>query len=231
MKPRLVFLSGWSYPPSSLAALEGLLARSFEVRVVAPEPLIGAQAAEVFGPEVGPVLLGGWSLGAMLAIQAAAALPERVEGLLLVGATPRFCSGEGFTAGVGRGELRAMMMRLRKEPEALLEGFRAGCAAPFSPQPVADELRAAEGAAADLSQGLAYLDRTDLRSICQALRLPCRVIHGREDRIIPWKAGEWLARNIAGARWTLLDEIGHDVPLREPETLRRAFGELSEQAA
>jgi pimeloyl-[acyl-carrier protein] methyl ester esterase len=34
-------------------------------------------------------------------------------------------------------------------------------------------------------------------------------MHGSRDRIIPWQAGRYLARTIAGARLQLLEGVGH----------------------
>lgn len=49
----------------------------------------------------------------------------------------------------------------------------------------------------------------DTRSFAQNFRCPTLIIHGRDDRIIPFSAGEELERLIPGARMKALPEVGH----------------------
>ena len=43
--------------------------------------------------------------------------------------------------------------------------------------------------------------------------LPCRVIHGQADPLVPVGAAHDLARKIAGAELDLIDGMGHDLPM------------------
>lgn len=45
------------------------------------------------------------------------------------------------------------------------------------------------------------------------VKLPCRVIHGQADPLVPVAAGHDLARKITGAELELIDGMGHDLPL------------------
>ena len=58
--------------------------------------------------------------------------------------------------------------------------------------------------------------------------LPVRVIHGREDKLLPSAGGEATAQAIAGARLELIDGMGHDLPI---ELWPRFAGLIAENAA
>lgn len=184
-----------------------------------------------------PVALVGWSTGGMIALEAALALPEKVSRLVLVSATARFCATDGYPCGLPAGNLRALAAGVARQPEAALKGFfeLASAPEPLAADMVAAKVAVAMGQGAEtLKHGLAYLRDCDLReslrhcviasptdykqSTHDARRatggFACLIIHGREDRVIPCGAAEFLAATIPGARLVLLDGAGHDLPER-----------------
>jgi pimeloyl-[acyl-carrier protein] methyl ester esterase len=50
-----------------------------------------------------------------------------------------------------------------------------------------------------LVEGLAVLENTDLRARLPELARPSAWIAGRRDRLIPWQAMQWSARQCGGA--------------------------------
>lgn len=65
------------------------------------------------------------------------------------------------------------------------------------------------GTARQLMAIMASGERTpELREI----RCPTLVVHGKADKLIPYGAGEAVARAIPGARLELIDGMGHDLP-------------------
>ena len=65
------------------------------------------------------------------------------------------------------------------------------------------------GSARQLMAIMATGDRTkELGEI----RCPALVIHGTDDKLIPCRAGEAVARAIPGARFEAIDGMGHDLP-------------------
>ncbi|MGZ4387655.1 MAG: thioesterase domain-containing protein, partial [Gaiellaceae bacterium] len=79
-----------------------------------------AQAGDLLGGEIEPWLdVVGWSLGAMLALDAA----TRIElgSLTLIGASPQFLRSEGYRHGWRDSVLARMRQRLGSEPDAVVD--------------------------------------------------------------------------------------------------------------
>jgi len=56
----------------------------------------------------------GWSLGSLVALAAFPEIRERLAGLILVGATPRFTATDGYPHGLPAKEPRGIGLRLRR---------------------------------------------------------------------------------------------------------------------
>lgn len=203
-----------------------------------PSPYAAALAARLRSSQK-PVALCGWSTGGMVALEAAMAVPEKVSRLVLVSATARFCATDGYACGLPGGNLRALTAGAARAPEAALKGFFELAAAPatLTPEEAAAKVAAALMQGADtLKHGLNYLRDCDLRSkltVPEALshwvtesasRFSCVLVHGREDRVVPCGASEFLATVLPGVRLALVDGAGHDLPLRSPQQVVAAVG-------
>jgi pimeloyl-[acyl-carrier protein] methyl ester esterase len=155
----------------------------------------------------------------------------RVDRLVVIGGTPCFCLAAGWAAGVPPQAVRAMRTGLRSRPESTLGRFfedvmfPRGDAADAARSRVRHALSAAPGA---LVHGLDYLRRTDLRNQLKAVDIPVLVIHGRQDRIVPWEAGRFLAGHLAGSRFVLYDSFGHNLPGDDPGAVARDIAEFLE---
>ena len=67
-----------------------------------------------------PVLLAGWSMGGMIAMEAAIAGHDRIAGLVLLASTPRFCKDNNAPFGKSTPEVRALSLGIRTMPEPSL---------------------------------------------------------------------------------------------------------------
>ncbi len=215
---RMLLVSGWAHPASCLRPLADAVKARLDVRLIEPEPdALRAALAR----EESPVWLAGWSLGGILALQAAAEQPARIRGLLMVSSTARFTRfADDDPTGVPAGELRALAALLRSNPETALERFRRRCAAPHEPLGTPGTTSPAPNVSA-LRVGLKLLGELDLRAACASLRMPALILHGHADAVIPPAAAERLARDIPGARARRHSTAGHDLPLREPAWVGR----------
>ena len=100
-KPFFLVISGWGFPPAAWEPARQCAAPVCELRVLDPldllDPATAGLAANAIErlhhalPSNRPCFLGGWSLGAIIALQCARELAPGIVGLLLISATLRFC--------------------------------------------------------------------------------------------------------------------------------------------
>ena len=111
----LVLLHGWAMHGGVFAPLVARLADRFELHIVdlpghgrsrdSTVPLAPAAVVEAIAARVPVAPWLGWSLGGMFALRAAATLPARVPGLVMVCSAPRFVRDAGGAAADGPTQL------------------------------------------------------------------------------------------------------------------------------
>jgi pimeloyl-ACP methyl ester carboxylesterase len=189
----------------------------------------------------GRCLLVGWSLGALLALRAAielaAASQAREEGtamaaLVLVSPTPRLCQAEGYP-GVPTKALSAMRLLLSRTPTLVLEEFARNCAAPDASDDVRHAYlhQARQFSTDQLAGGLKALAEIDVRSELTSIRVPCQILHGSEDNIVPLASVRFLAERLPQARLHVLEGCGHALPFTHPARIARCIAGAAEERA
>jgi pimeloyl-[acyl-carrier protein] methyl ester esterase len=168
----------------------------------------------------------GISLGGLLALRGAAARPERVAGLVLIGATARL-TADGAYPGADTRTLRAMQMQWRRHPVRVLDDFRRLAFAPFDPpEETIDPDRLTPRRHAILRWGLEHLAVEDLREAVAGIDAPTLIVHGAEDRVIPVACAEWLAARMPRARLEIVEGHGHALIHTATERLAESIGEF-----
>ena len=208
---------GWGHPASELQQLAVVLTRHFDISILSVHDL-----APAYSEKLGNILqrksyLLGWSMGGMVALETAAHCPDRVVGLILVGATAKFCSDENDPWGIPPQRLRAMGVALRQDPVPVLSQFLTEVHAPDTLNSDALSVKVIGATALGihhLIRDLGYLQSADLRQIAKTLNVPTLVLQGRQDRIVPYQSGQWLLDNLPQARGKIFKGVGHGLPLR-----------------
>jgi pimeloyl-[acyl-carrier protein] methyl ester esterase len=105
----------------------------------------------------------------------------------------------------------------------VLEEFAEQCAAPDgSDQTRASWLRQAKQfSAEEMAAGLECLASLDVRERLGEIGLPCRILHGDGDGIVPLGSAQFLARRIAGAELEVLPGRCHALPFTAPAEIAR----------
>jgi len=167
-----------------------------------------------------PLTMAGHSMGALVALEAAAELGVRAAGLGPIGAAPKLPVNEALLAAA-REDL--------PQAAAMISGWGYGPAAQADGRAEAGRRLLASSRpgvlAADLQACAGY---AGAGSAAGRLRCPVLVVAGAKDRMTPAKRGRPLAEAIAGARFVELPEIGHMLPEEAPEALAEALCGLAQ---
>lgn len=164
----------------------------------------------------------GWSLGALVTLNAMLRSPGRIAAAVLVSATPRFLRGDDWAAGVDSNVMRDFLEGMRSKDDRTLRRFAL---LQSDDRRVSRTLRGCvaggEVAGTVLEAGLRVLEEVDLRPELGRIDIPVRVVHGVRDRIVPPAAGTWLATHVAGDEPVALD-AGHAPFLECPDAFTDA---------
>ncbi|MGH8581402.1 MAG: pimeloyl-ACP methyl ester esterase BioH [Gammaproteobacteria bacterium] len=249
MGPPLVFVHGWGFNGTIWDGFAGGLQATFQVvtpdlpgygrspvpsgrmdLVVLAEALLGACPARA--------IWIGWSLGGLVALQAALSHPERVGGLVLIASSPCFVIGNGWPHGIDRAQLDQLKEAVDQDPRTALERFITFIGQlPQGSRAVSPQLRRCVDrfgipAGSTLLGGLEILERSDLRASLASLAGPLLVVLGGRDVLVPAAIGPFLAERLTvGFRTAIIEGAGHVPFLSHPEqTLRLVKSFLNRHA-
>ncbi len=198
------------------------LARVLAGRRVRAPYLLDDMAADAFGLldhlGIERAHVVGASLGGMIAQSMAIARPERVLSLASIMSTTG-------NRRVGVPRPRALGVLLRPAPrtrEAYIEYSVRIFRVIGSPGFETDEARLRDAATAAFDRGThpagtgrqlaAVMASGDRTARLRELGVPTLVIHGRDDPLIPFRAGVATARAVPGAELLPIAGMGHDLP-------------------
>jgi len=179
-----------------------------------------AQAQAVAGLAPGEQIdIIGYSLGAVVAAAAAAAMPERVRRLVLLGgwvkADARMRIQFDLWASLSDTDKRQLARLL------LINGLSAEFFAASAPETLQAALERFSTLLSDGGGRQAALDATiDIHALLPRIRARTLVIALQQDRLVPPEHCRELAAGIAGARLESMN-TGHLVFLEQPEALIR----------
>lgn len=175
----------------------------------------------------GQCLLVGWSLGSLLSLRAALELPEKVAAMVLVSGTPCMWASKDH-GGIDARTLLAMRVRIARNPDPVLDEFSHQCALPDGDAETrACYLQQAKKfSAAELATGLECLAALDVRERLGDIHMPCRVLHGACDQIVPLRSAQFLAGQIRLAELDVLEGHGHALPFTAPAKIARCIASV-----
>lgn len=221
--PDLVLLHGWGLNSGVFDGLAAVLAPAFRVtRVDLPghglSPAVtpataGAWAAAVAAAVPRPALWLGWSLGGLLALQAALDHPAAISGLVLLTASPR-CLSAAAWPGMTAATLAAFAAGLTGDYQGTLRRFLALQVQGCEDQGVLlrrlrEQLLRRAPRPEALTAGLAILRDTDLRVRLASLAMPSLWLYGEHDRIVPVQTAAAVAALLPGTAVACLPGAGH----------------------
>lgn len=208
------FIHGWATGPqvwpSSLIEGESFLYNNEEFSEISD---LERTVKELWQTRKEKIIVVGWSLGGMLALQLAQAHPEWIEKLVLLSSTPRFTTDGLYTEGLPLSIVKNLSRRLKRRQRETQEDFyremfaatESAAAEKFNEISPAFFSLAGEG----LQKGLDYLLQTDLRGILSQIKVPVDILHGGADEICPPAAARYMAGLLPAAKLKLFPGAGH----------------------
>jgi pimeloyl-[acyl-carrier protein] methyl ester esterase len=208
---RLIFISGWASDASCWNSIIETIDRPVCCRHVDWWECLndtGERNAlrQILEQEKSDVIIVGWSLGALTALEGFVCKPNSVKTLVLISGTSRMTS-EGSYPGVDARILSAMNARLRRTPRLVLEEFARLCIDDgLKPSPETDSFidtfveQALRLNSSHLTAGLAYLQKKDLRCILPKINIPVHLVHGDCDRVIPVECAQYMQSKLPKSR-------------------------------
>ena len=178
------------------------------------------------------VTLCGWSLGGLLALQAALLAPERVGKLILVGGTPSFTQRDAWLAAQPASLLSDFAKAVGNDARVTLQRFAALLnqgdtkARQISREINRDVLSSALPPVTTLLKGLDWLRDIDLRTQVPQIACPVLLIHGENDPLMPLPAAHWLAEHLPQAQLEIFPGAAHAPFLNDPERFTRLIGDF-----
>ena len=230
---RIITVAGWSAPSEIMMPLARTIAKPEHIQHTSVSDLFAMQKTGVMSPYAEalssvinagdtPATVIAWSMGAIVALEAAVNADLNVDRIVLISSTTRFCSASDYPAGIPAVKIRAMQAALAISPRKTFQIFLSDSAHPgnITENILNDRLNAALGFGMKiLTHGLTYLRKTDLRDTAGSVAFPILALHGRQDKIIPCAAAEQLADIIPSAKLAAFNNTGHDLPTQTPEAL------------
>lgn len=213
--PPLVLLPGMNcsarlWGPAGAGALHPVLDR----------PTLDEQVQTLLDALPDRFVLGGLSLGGIVAMALTRRAPERVAGLCLMATNARAPTPEqraGWDAALTRLDDGAPARAL--QPLELLLHDRSLDATALQ---MADETGERRLAAQLRLQGT----RVDERPALPAVAVPTLVLAGEQDRLCPVERHTEIAELVPDARLQVLPGVGHLLPVEAQDTVAALLGEL-----
>jgi pimeloyl-[acyl-carrier protein] methyl ester esterase len=208
--PNLVLLHGWGLNSGVWQPIIGELAAQFTVTTidlpgfglnhdVLPEfyslELVAASVAANLPDDT---LLLGWSLGGLVAQQIALTVPHKIKHLFLLATSPHFLMEQDWP-GIKKDVLNNFKSQLLNDLPVTISRFLAiqAMGSPSAKRDVklikqyVDTYPEANPIA--LSAGLEILATSDFRSQLIKLSMPCHLLLGRLDSLVPIKLKQYIA--------------------------------------
>lgn len=178
-----------------------------------------ARVAGVIDKNVGECFsLLGWSLGSLLAIEAACRYKDRIKQVILVSGTSRFTRDKqsGYGCGWPQNVVEKMKAALLNDQKKTLDSF---CHSMFSEEEIqqgwSEIFTGTPGnrgtyKTQELLAGLDFLIQADFREKLKEIKAPVLVIHGEKDTICPVDASEYILSQLKGdAILKIMKGVGH----------------------
>lgn len=245
--PALVLLHGWGLHSAVWQPLLPSLRESFHLTLidlpgwgantaVLPQPYsLDSLAEQVLAVAPARAQWLGWSLGGLLALHIAAAVPARVSALSLLACNPCFVQRPDWACAMPAERFAAFQSALREAPAQTLSRFAAlqcqGSASARADLRFLNTGLDQQATVAALAGGLDLLARSDLRTTLSALSVPLQCSLGVHDALVPAALAHELQRLKPEADIQLFARSAHLPFISEPQAFLASLQAFSRREA
>ncbi|PFJ17023.1 transporter [Bacillus cereus] len=209
---KIIFIPGWGMEENVwtlvLPYCKGYPVQCIDWRNVKEQSEFAGRIIDVAHDE--NVILVGWSLGALAAVQAYKKI--KAKGIVLIGGTAKFTNTSDYTSGWNSSHIERLKKNLARRKEDTLKRF-------YENMFTKNELKANGNfeeivkrfkgdSIQSLQLGLDYLIETDMREKLKEIEVPLLLIHGEQDVICPLSTACSMAEN-TNATLKVVSEAGH----------------------
>ncbi|ABN51265.1 MAG TPA: pimeloyl-CoA synthetase [Hungateiclostridium thermocellum] len=242
-KQKLVMMPGWSMDSSVWKPVVAALSEYFQLIFCEWHGITGMEGytervCKLIEKEKDKLCLLGWSLGSLLAIDAAGKYKDRVEKLVLVGGTARFTRDKetGYFCGWHKSAVKKMKEAIKVHREKTMDSFYSSL---FSSKEQESKEYVAlfkvdidtnTASFKELEAGLDFLLAADMRMQLESIKADTLIIHGEMDSICPKEAALYMAQRMKNkAQVFIMEGIGHVPFYSLPEEFTRLILEFMKQ--
>lgn len=167
----------------------------------------------------------GWSLGAMLSMKLAERFPDQINSLLLLACNAKFVATEDWPAAMSEQTFKGFQCSFEENPAATIKQFHS--LQTLSDAQARKKLKQLRQMQKNItinsnwSSALTLLAEIDLRHCMSQLNIPCLMVFGESDQLVPVAAQQAINRICTEQTCTVLvTGCGHLLPWLDSDELK-----------
>ncbi len=222
---QLIILSGWGMDKCVWTPVDSFLSEHFELiycdwyNVTTVEEYKIKVFSLIDENVVGHFSILGWSLGSLLAIDAACHYSDRIDNLILVSGTSRFTTDKenDYFCGCSPIVVKKMKNSLLLNKQKTMENFRKSM---FTENEIQQgyflqfsEISGETSLGYDLVElqaGLDFLIQSDCREKLKKIKAPLLLIHGAKDTVCPVSSSAYIKIHVnSEVVFKIMEDTGH----------------------
>lgn len=169
--------------------------------------------------EVKNAIMVGHSVSGMISLLTAIKRPDFFSKLILVGASPRYLNDVDYVGGFEQQDLDALFDTMANNYFAWVSGFSAAAMGnPDKPQLAESFASTLKVIRPDIAQSVArVIFQSDYREELPKLDKKTLIIQAKEDIAVPIEVAEFLNKQIANSKLTVIEAYGHFPHISAPQ--------------
>jgi len=226
----LYLLSGWATTNAIWEPIAPMLNDGLKIECIDWKAAIEGELGRRLKGNPERCIVAGWSMGGQIALSQAANHHDVLAGLFLISSMTCLV-GSGCRPGVSEEIPIQIGELIQRNRRLYLRAFFTQCLGPARNTRILHGLMEQSDSFPEelLLSGLEFMSEKKAVSTGD---IPVMVVHGREDRVIPWKCSEYIARRVKGSvRAEYLDDAGHLLPVLEPAKIADLLNEFCDSCA